>query len=273
MSFKSILVNLDIDAPAGSVIKAARGLASHFRARLIGFCAADAAIPVTIPDGGAIGAEVWQQMRDDIESRFKELHADFDSLTAGIGAAEWQESLDFPTRALAEMSKAADLIVMTAPLGASSGDTYRAADPGSVVLQAGRPVLALARGAHHVPLKKAVVAWKDTREARRAVADAVPLLSSAEEVSIVTVAAVIEPSVRQGVADVIAFLSHHGIKARPELIESSDEGMKLAEFIAACEADFVVSGAYGHSRFREWAFGGVTRSLLDETGLNRFMSS
>ena len=71
----------------------------------------------------------------------------------------------------------------------------------------------------------------------------------------------------------IAFLAAHGVKAGPKLIDSRDEYIDLLNFIDGSEADLVVSGAYGHSRLREWAFGGVTRSLLDETRLNRFMSS
>ena len=103
-------------------------------------------------------------------------------------------------------------------------------------------------------------------------ADAVPLLLSADEVTVVTVDRDAGED-RTGVADVAAFLLRHGIKARTEVVTAKDEIERLGEFITACKADLVVSGAYGHSRLREWAFGGVTRSLLDEMGLNRFMAS
>ena len=71
----------------------------------------------------------------------------------------------------------------------------------------------------------------------------------------------------------MAFLGAHGVEARPELVEGPDEHIALFEALDKCGADLIVSGAYGHSRLREWAFGGVTRSLLDETGRNRFMAS
>lgn len=273
MSFKSILVNLDIDGPTDSVIMAACDLAQRLQARLIGLCAADAAIPSTYPEVESMAIEAWQQLWDDIETRFKELHADFDRLVAGSVEAEWRESLGFPTGVLTGMAKAADLVVLGATKGAASGNLHRAADPGSVILEAGRPALILASGADRVPLERAVVTWKDTREARRAVADAVPLLSFAREVTVATVAATDEPWVHEGIADVVAFLSRHEIQARPEVIEGTDEVEKLTEFLAMTGADFVVSGAYGHSRLREWAFGGITRSLLDKTGIDRFMSS
>lgn len=273
MSYKSILVNLDVDGPAAPVVKAAIGLAQRFEARLIGFCAADAYLPVTGPEGAALAAEVMEQMRDDDERRFKELREDFETLAAGTVATEWRAVPEGPTYALVQASRAADLIVTQARRGAATGDRARAADPGSVVLQSGRPVLAIGAGVEQAPGRKVVVAWKDTREARRAVADAVPLLRAADTVSIVTVAPSIDPWAREGVADVAAFLARHGITAHSEAIESARESESLLDFIAAQDADLVVSGAYGHSRLREWAFGGVTRSLLDETRLNRFLSS
>jgi nucleotide-binding universal stress UspA family protein len=90
---------------------------------------------------------------------------------------------------------------------------------------------------------------------------------------VVTVAPEAEQRLRDGIADTAAFLVRHGIKARTEFVESSGDSDRLVEFIGSHRPDLVVSGAYGHSRLREWAFGGVTRSLLDESGLNRFMSN
>lgn len=273
MSYKSILVNLDIDGPVVPIVKAATDLAKRSQATLIGFCAADAPLPLTGAGGEGLAVEAWQQMRNDIEQRLKEVREQFVKLVAGSVETKWCDVLESPTRALARLSRTADLIVAGAREGAATGDAYRTSDPGSVALQAGRPLLVVARGADHVSARKIAVAWKDTREARRAVADSVPLLLQAEEVTVVTVAAEIDEWVREGIADVVAFLARHGIKARSEMIESSDDSDKLLEFFASSQADLIVSGAYGHSRLREWAFGGVTRSLLDETGLNRFMSS
>ena len=76
-----------------------------------------------------------------------------------------------------------------------------------------------------------------------------------------------------GRSDVVAGLGRHGVKARGEVLPGRDEGARLAEFAAGLHADLVVSGAYGHSRLREWVLGGVTRSLLDDVRLNRFMSA
>lgn len=273
MSYKSILVNIDIDGPIVPVVNASINLAGRYKAKLIGVCGADAPLPVTGPEGGALAAEVWQQMRDDIDKRFKEVHAEFDRLTSGFVESSWRQYPTNPNHAVVTASRSADLIVMAASRGASTGDSYRVANPASVVLRAGRPLLVVTREAEQVLAKKIVVAWKDTRESRRAVADSIPLLTAAEEVTVVTVAAEADQLVGDGLTDVVAFLAAHGVKARQKLIESPDEYTGLFEFIDTTGADLVVSGAYGHSRLREWAFGGVTRSLLNETGRNRFMSS
>lgn len=273
MSYKSILVNIDIDGPIVPIVKAAVDLARRYKATLIGLCGADAPLPMAIPEGGVLGVEAWQQMRDGIEKRFKEVRSEFDREAADIVKTEWRESLTRPTHAVVTASRSADLIVMAASEGASSGDSYRVANPASVVLRAGRPLLVVARKAEHVPARKVVVAWKDTREARRAVADAIPLLALADEVTVVTVAGQADQWVREGLTDVVALLTAHGVEAKPKLIESPHEYVALFRFIDESDADLVVSGAYGHSRLREWVFGGVTRSLLDESGRNRFMSS
>jgi len=95
----------------------------------------------------------------------------------------------------------------------------------------------------------------------------------AETVTVVTVVTEVDQWTRANLSDVMAFLGAHDVEARPELIEGPDEHLALFEALDNIGADLIVSGAYGHSRLREWACGGVTRSLLDETGRNRFLSS
>nr|WP_278376092.1 universal stress protein [Brucella anthropi] len=272
MSYKPILVNIDINGPVVPILQAATGLARCHEAKLIGICSADAPMPMVGPEAAALAAETWQQMRNDIEKRFKEVHREYDRVIAGAIKPNG-ESLKNPTHALVQASRSADLIVTAASDGASTGDAYRVADPANVVLRAGRPLLVVADRAEHVQAKKIVVAWKDTREARRAVADSIPLLVTAKEVIVVTVVPESDDCVRDGPTDVVAFLALHGIEAKPKLIEGPDEYIELFNFIDGSDADLVVSRAYGHSPFREWAIGGITRSLLDETRLDRFMPS
>lgn len=273
MSYRSILVNLDIDEPAAPLIRLATDLALRFEARLIGFSAADVPSPVVTADGTVFAGEAWQYQREDIERRLEELQAEFVGFAAGSTAVEWRGMVGDPTHWLATTARLADLVVTGAARGASTGSSYRSADLGGLLLRAGRPVLVAAGGAERMFLRKAVIAWKDTKEARRAVSDAVPLLSAIDEVVVVTVDHDPDDWIRAGVTDAAAFLVRHGIAARAEIITAKDENEQLAEFVALFQPDVIVSGAYGHSRLREWVFGGVTRTLLDEVRFHRLMSS
>lgn len=149
---------------------------------------------------------------------------------------------------------------------------FRAADVGSLALGIGRPVLVIGNNVEHLRANTVLVAWKDTREARRAVADALPFLAKANEVVVATIASNGDDSVRDSLADVAVYLEHHGIMAQTELIIGEVDGEQLLTFARSIHADMIVSGAYGHSRLREWAFGGVTRTLIEETSINRFLS-
>lgn len=274
MCYKSILMNIDVDGPQPSLVSAAVDLAGRHEAKLTGLCAADVPLPVSGPESATLAVEIWQKMRDELQGqRFREVHVAFERLTSGFSRSEWRESLSIPTSALVEAARAADLIVMATPDEDAAGDNYRHGDPASVVLRAGRPLLLLGDLNERIETRKIVVAWKDTREARRAISDALPLLREANDVVVVTIAEEVNQALRDGLADVVTFLAAHGVHAETQLIEYEDEFAGLLNFIYGSNADLVVSGAYGHSRLREWAFGGVTRSLLTQTRLNRFMSN
>ncbi|MCG7506065.1 universal stress protein [Mesorhizobium retamae] len=273
MDYKTILVNLDIDGPVVPIITAAADLAERFQAKLIGFCAADAPLLVTGVEGGELATEAWQMIRKDIARDFERVRGEFEKIVGGKIEAHWRDSLEGPSQGLARAARFADLIVVSASEGAATGDAFRTCNPGSVVLQAGRPILIAAKDADRMLTKRVTVAWKDTREARRAVADAVPLLAAAEEVDIVAIAGEIDIWLRESLSDVASFLAGHGIKARTHAIEGTRDSNDLISFLKEHRTDLVVSGAYGHSRLREWVFGGVTRSLIDQTDLNRFFSN
>lgn len=274
MSYKSILVSVNIDGPISPAVTVALDIARRHRARLIGLCAADVALPLTGPEGTTEAIDIWQQMRDEIETRkFKQVHAAFKQFVAGYDNIEWRESLALPTSVIVEAARSSDLIIMAAPGEQSTGGSYRRADPAGVVLRSGRPLLMLDGKTDRLKPEKIVVAWKDTREARRAVSDAVPLLKDAAEVIVVNVSAEVDQRVRESLSDVVGFLSAHGVNSKSEFIEDPHEYLALLRFIDESNADLVVSGAYGHSRLREWAFGGITRSLLSENRINRLLSN
>ena len=130
----------------------------------------------------------------------------------------------------------------------------------------GRPVLVVPPTVHTSPAGAGVViGWAETREARRAVSDALPFLQRARHVSVAHVYAEGErESACRCVDDVVAFLDRHKIKA--EAVVQPRTGTSTAKQLVAIarekHAGLIVMGGYGHARLREWAFGGVTREML-----------
>lgn len=274
MNYRTILVNLDTDRPIKPITNAAVDLASQVGARLIGLCAAQAFLyPFSMQATSYAATSAMQQMYKDLEDRMEQVYQEFRAVVAGRVELEWRAEMIAPTEAIVEAARAADLIIMAAAEGAHSGDSYRTADPATVMLRAGRPVLIAGSGKNAIPVEKIVVCWKDTREARRAVVDAVPLISFAKDVIVVSVSSKPDASLRRSNADVVSYLTRHNVKARSHISKSADETIGLLQSVDQSGADLIVSGAYGHSRLRELVFGGATRFLLDEGGRNRFMSS
>jgi nucleotide-binding universal stress UspA family protein len=135
---------------------------------------------------------------------------------------------------------------------------------GDLIMQAGRPVFAVPNFRDGVKLERAIIAWKDTSETRRAALDALPLLKALASVTVVEIALEDElPAARSHVGDVIGWLKRHGIVADSIASASmGDDSAQLNNIAKTQDADMIVAGAYGHSRVREWALGGVTRDLL-----------
>jgi nucleotide-binding universal stress UspA family protein len=138
-----------------------------------------------------------------------------------------------------------------------------------VLVAAGRPLLVLPRGSEHVlDLDQVVVGWNGGKEAARAVFDAIPLLQSAKSVHVVCV----DPKNEERVTPeepgrrIVATLQRHKIKSEAKTMEGGGEsaGKALLKHAQEINAGLIVMGAYGHSRLREFVFGGATRHVLDD---------
>jgi nucleotide-binding universal stress UspA family protein len=273
MSYRSILVQIDIDGATEPRIRFAKEIARRFDAALIGYCAAQPHPAVAPMDGAIVAGELIRRETEEIQARLDEIARVFAEM-AGIDSS-FRGMVGDPTRSLTELARLADLIV-TGPRDEHQGrDGYRAVDLGALILSAGRPVLVTTRNQAALKGDRLLVAWKDTREARRAVVDSLPFLKTAHEVNVVTVEEDDRAHARASLADVVAFLAAHGVKARSECLMPADEEFGDTLSTAAFEmgADLVVSGGYGHSRLREWAFGGVTRRLIEASSTNRLFSN
>ncbi|MBD0275831.1 MAG: universal stress protein [Acetobacteraceae bacterium] len=270
MGYAALLVHAEPDEAAEARIRLAAGLADRFDAALIGLASREV-MPsaVTAPVlGGAVAAEVLEAEQQRAEAGLRAAQARFRAAAEREGRRTgWRSFLEHPADALGREARAADLLVLGRGRGASWQGTSWAVDPGDVLMRAGRPVLVVPPGVSALEGRRVLVAWKDTREARRAVADALPLLVRAEEVLVLEVVQDDAEEVEQArgrADDAVAFLARHGAPAR-----GGAAGLRgpagADELLFAAErqgADLIVAGAYGHTRLREWAFGGVTRDLL-----------
>jgi nucleotide-binding universal stress UspA family protein len=186
---------------------------------------------------------------------------------------EWRWGVEYPTVFLANEARSADLIVIKNKPG--KADPYHLIDPAGAVLRMGRPTILVPEHVHELRADRVVVGWKDTREARLTVCDALPFLKKASKVTIVEICTSDEQDLaRQRVRDVAKYLQGHGVKSetdvRVHMVES--DARHLIRVAKDDGADLIVAGAYGHSRLGEWMFGGMTRGLLDEAPFCLMMS-
>jgi nucleotide-binding universal stress UspA family protein len=275
MIFNTIMVQLDLNVPAAPLLAFAKDLAKRFEADLIGFAAAEPYAMVPYDEGGMVTAKLMERAMQEIEARLKELKEEFLSVIGDTEHANWRSGVGDPTRLLAFNARAADLLVTSSLSPEASADYHRSIDAAALILSAGRPVLFAASDERRLGGQNVLIAWKDTREARRAVADAMPFLLNARDVLVATIAEGDQKLARESAADVVRFLLRHGVKARSDVlgIGANDPVEALADMARQAGADLIVAGGYGHSRAREWAFGGVTRSLLHDGSLHRLLSN
>lgn len=272
MIYNTIMVQLDVYAPARPRLDFAWDLAQRFEADLIAFAAE--ASPVMPGDIGGAWVEATREEIYEITDRLHALKSEFDKFAGDSDRASWRSVVGDPTHFLALNARAADLIIVGSDRH-DTGSRLRTIDPGGIVLSAGRPVLFAADGFRPMTVDNILVAWKDTRESRRALIDAMPFLTGARQVVVATVVGDDIGEARESAADVVRFLMQHGVKVRSDMLAAGmvETPDALVAAAANIEADLIVSGGYGHSRLREWAFGGVTRGLLADASVNRLIAS
>ena len=134
----------------------------------------------------------------------------------------------------------------------------------SVVLRCGRPVLVVPAAVGPISFAKAAIAWDGSREAVRAVHDALPLLALSQSVKIVTIIAPEAVESSDDAKHLSAHLANHGIKIEPGVIQtrSEKEPVALRQQMEEADYDLLVMGGYSHPKWLEFIFGGATRSIL-----------
>ncbi|MEO6013690.1 MAG: universal stress protein [Devosia sp.] len=272
MDIRSILVHVDLDTANSTSLRYAIDLAQTFEANLIGVAADQPNLAFASVDGAA-AIDFYAMERSEIEKQLSKAEEAFRAAVPASIKVAWRSRVTSPVAAIIDAAGAADLIVTGSKASRAFHET-EAVNLGEIVLASGRPVLDVGAFVSEVRLEKVMIAWKDTREARRAVVDALPFLRRAKEVSAVTIGEGDRKQELADLEDLVAWLACHDVAARGSVIDNPEGSLDMLERSAlALGADLLVSGGYGHSRMREWLFGGMTRNVLAAEKLNRLISS
>jgi nucleotide-binding universal stress UspA family protein len=223
--------------------------------------------PVDYPDADTQAAEKAERL----ETAFRE------RLRLSDVQGDWRVAGGKVSETVVRQARYADLIILgqadpNHPPPASGRHLVE-----DILLTSGRPTLVIPYvGSFETIGTRVLVAWNNSREAARAVHDALPLLAKAASVTIIAVSpGRREPAADEaGTADLIDHLARHGISAKAERTVAAGKLIPdvLLSYAADLNADLLVAGGYGHSRLRERILGGITHTLLQHLTVPVLMS-
>lgn len=283
MGFKDILVALDNARPTRGRVELAAALAERFAAHLIGL---HSTLPADAPHARGYFDYFDRSLLDPLYSEYQQkVHAEseatrhlFEEVATRRGlSAEWRAASGLPSAVTALHGRYVDLIVVGQPDPDDPQAALFRPLPQEVALAVGRPILVIPYAGSWAQIgRRVLVGWDASREATRAINDAMPLLAGAEAVTILAVDPADGPAGHGDVpgADIALHLARHGVKAVVESTVSAGigAGNALLSRASDLEADLLVMGAYGHSRVRELLLGGVTRTVLESMTLPVLMA-
>lgn len=277
MSYKTILLHVNDERRVARLVEVAAPLADRFDAHIIGLYVMP---PVPTYGATSVGAGMIKSSLGAFREEARRVHAAFEEACRGRTlVAEWRVAeprhQDVATTVM-EHGRAADLII--ASQRDRDFDFSAILDvPDRLVMESGRPVLLVPYvGSYPTIGRRVTVSWNGRSQAARATFDALPLLKGAEQVRIMwmnpqdeSVAAGDLPTV-----EIATTLARHGVKC--EAVTSFAPDLRVGDALLSALADdgtdLLVMGAYGHSRLREFVFGGVTRHILEHMTVPVLMS-
>jgi nucleotide-binding universal stress UspA family protein len=277
MAYKDLLVHLDDSKGCAKRVAAAVRLAAQHGAYLTGICPI-----VEIP----LLNYIREQIPQDVQARMDaEARSQAETALKGLREAAERAGVAYGTRTdhaldttlarvLSMHARYADLVV----LGQVDPDEHVGSDlPEAVVLASGRPVLVVPHDWAPGPLgERVLIAWDASREAARAVSDALPILEQATAVLVVSINPKSAPLGHGELpgADIALHLARHEIAVAVQSVETDrmDIGDALLSFASDRGCDLLVMGAYAHSRVRELVLGGATRTVLKSMTLPVLMA-
>jgi nucleotide-binding universal stress UspA family protein len=259
-----LMACMHTDRSNADLLAVVADMAQRFSAAVIGVAARQPSMHAAIM---AVGP--GEPPDRDLE-KFREstaaVEAEFRSALSMVEDLRWRSEMTAgpPSHHVANEARGVDLIIASIEPGERIFPPSPEIDVSDLLMRAGRPVLIAPAGAAGLKLTRALVCWKDSREARRVIVDALPILKACKRVDVVEL--VNEPEIdaaRGRLSDLGDWFAQHGVETN--CLASPLNGAEAAHLAAVAkdlDVDLIVAGAFGRSRWREWAFGGVTRDLL-----------
>lgn len=276
MPFKDLLVYVDATKAGEQRVALAARLAKRCEAHLVGVHV-NALLETVRAAGYANFAQVYRAIEQAVEERTAAAQALFRAAIAREGvASEWRVSRIVDIAEAVVHARYVDLAIV-GQIEPDSDAPGPILPPEDVFLDSGRPVLIVPYAGRFADVgRRVLIGWNASREAARAVNDALPLLQQAEAVTVLAVNPVSRATGHGEVpgADIALHLARHGVKVAIEKSQVSeiDASDVLLNRAADLGVDLIVAGGYGRSRMRELALGGVTRDLLRRMTVPVFMS-
>ncbi|HWA48932.1 MAG TPA: universal stress protein [Dongiaceae bacterium] len=267
MTPKDIVVFIEEEAGRAGRLAFAAALAKKWGAHLIATFVADR-LDLQPFNSFAIGAgleHLLQSYRDSNQEAEAQARKIFERLVVDCQiAGEWRYSENEVGEPLMLHARHASLAIVGPP-SVRTGATTTLSLSEDVIFASGRPSLLLPTDwpADRIG-RRIVVGWNGSREAARAIADAMPFLIAAEQVQVIVVAED-KASGLLGAdpgADITRHLARHNVPVALEQCREGDAGAILLDRARRLDADLLVMGAYGQSRISEFVFGGATRTVL-----------
>ncbi len=220
MAFSTLLACLRIDQPNTDLLRVVSAAAQRFGSSVIGLVVKQAS--AHLASRGAGPFEPHQHDLHMFRERAAAAETEFRAVLSKVPNLDWRPSLTLgpASEHVANEARSADLVVLPAVrrerLHLPSGE----ADVGDLIMRLGRPALVVPPGAADLELNQVLVCWKDSRETRRAVADALPILRASRRVALVELveAEGVEPS-RRRLEEVAQWLARNGVEF--EFVERS----------------------------------------------------
>ena len=264
MSYKSLMVNVKFGQSNDALLEAAKHIASRTAMSIIGIMAEQQTQMVY--GRGYATLDFFDREQAHLEELIAAEEITFNTaFKDNVIPIKWRSvvSMEPASDFIVAQARSVDLIIT----GIAQSDFYEGpntAHAGAIVMQAGRPVLAVPVNNTEFKLDNLLVGWKDTREARRAIVDALHLLKMATKVTVLEIVEKDkEAAANKRLHEIVNWLESHDVNAIPLVSIANDaDAIQFIDIANQLNPDVVVIGAYGHSRFREWVLGGVTNELL-----------